>query len=139
MFNLTFNYNPEQIKRWAESQVQSTVQRLRDRSDKTFTISLNGKKYNLRYEISETGLIDLYLVTDDVDDYKLARPTLQLNVGDFLLPESMTLDIPSTGYNPDVSNTSVTELNSSGVTDQEVASLKVHIQKTGYFNLLSDK
>ena len=136
MFNITFKYNKEKVQQLMYSRLQNTFQLLKNREDKTFSVTLNKKTYRLRYEITAQDIVDLYLISDDLDDAKLVRPTLQLNLGAFLLPESLSLDVSPKGLNPTAYNPQITELGSSYPSEAEIASLKAYITSQGIYKLL---
>ena len=110
---------------------------LKSKEDKNFFVTVNNKTYRLRYEITEQGMADIFLLPDDFDNINIAAPRLQLNLGAFLLPDALSFDtIKST--NPSVVNHSVIEFDTNEVSEEDLTDLKEYIKSVGLKNILKN-
>ena len=140
MFNLNVNINPEAFKEVANKQCSLLIQHLKDKNDKTFKIVVHDIEYVIRYEIINND-IQLFVQNENADDQILIEPSLTLNLGAWLLPESQALDVlddsDTEGYNPAVNIDSVKEL-----VDQELSPIiinKIYSQiiNKGFINIIN--
>lgn len=131
MFKIDFNQSA--FKEYVLNSVREFHNKLRSREPKSFSVTFKDKIYNLRYEVTDNDTVDLFLIHDPLDDRKIAKPSLHLNIGSYLLPQS--IDLTPHGTNEAVFNT---ETNNTGstITDQELDDLRAYIHTTGLSKLI---
>lgn len=135
MFNLNVHINPEAFTKLAANRTSLLIQHLYEKEDKTFEIEVNEHTYQIRYEITSFGDIQLYIQNEEQDETLLIIPTLNLNIGEWLLPNSTSLD--TQGYNEDTHNSLCKELGTQELSPQIRANIYKAIIKTGFLNIIN--
>ena len=141
MFKLNVTINPDAFKKQATMQSSLLIQHLKDKLDKTFEIVVANINYNIRYEISDIGNIQLFVLSEQRDDISLIEPTLNLNIGAWLLPESLSLDTVGDseikGFNPEVDNELVKYLGDHDISITILNKIYAQILSKGFINLIN--
>ena len=112
------------------------LERLKTAPNKDFQVIVGDKTYNMFYEILE-GSIDVFVHNPESSEADLVKPTLRLNIGAFLLPESMDLDGVETQYNPEAYNDLVKEISGTkSLPQKELDEIMSYLNKIGLLNYL---
>lgn len=137
MLSVNFHLNAEQLRQFAQNNVRRTIEKLLNKKDKTFQLSVDDNIYDIRYEIDLEGHVQLFVRSPETGDGDLIIPDLNLNIGDLLLPESMSLE-DGGGFNPEVQYVPYKTLGSNSIPEHELRKIYDKIMKTGFVNLIKN-
>jgi hypothetical protein len=128
---ISINIDPEKLKKDIFKYYSNTLKDLNNNPNKTFKITVDDTEYEVRYEVSGDS-VDLFVKIPD-QDQDLIIPDLNLNVGEILLPQSISLD-DEKGYNPETSYHPHKVLGE--LSKEAVEKIYQQIKKTGLQNLI---
>ena len=139
MLNLTLTIDHLAIERQARLRVAENMTRLKQQEDRTFSIMLDGLSWPLSYDLDDQGLATIYYRGDTQGS--VVRPTLKLNVGQFLLPpaEYLCLDGVPEGLNPEAQQAGFYEIYDHGLSSVLAGRIMDEIRRIGFFKAVSQK
>jgi hypothetical protein len=139
MISLSFTPNMQALEQQIRARQQQNIQQLKAREYKKFKVEVEGILYVLSYEITNEGVVSIY--TDEGQAIgSLIRPTLQLNVGQWLLPVAESIDLDSeSGYNPQAQQPGFYEIYEDSLPPVICQKIIDHIKSVDFLTLLQQK